>query len=269
MTMESPPLGLIVFIVVIFLLSPKIGDFRPPLDDIVQKELRQLETLKNSTYGVPGNLTGLENVGKKVNGSVVLMPPSIVREEVHAMRKQALGTYYTPPKVPEDAVNATKRDLQVEKLLLNEEHGKDSTETYIPLYRNVTTAGLHGKWSKIALKGITPIKRKEQWDRVAAGDQGTFSLQMEEMGAAHAVQEVKAKLSLGDEHDNSLFHVYMQGLHFVDSGEIVMASTSEQCVTLGPYCDVLVITLFAALLEYTGCLTLRSPENSTMPPSLY
>lgn len=231
--MEPPPIGLIFFIALLFFMAPGFGPSRPALDDVLHEEIRLLDTLRNSTFGVPGNLTGLETVGH--NDTII--PPASVRKQWEEMRRAALGDHYYELALKgqkEREEEYTKNDTDADKPNLNSRDRMDGLDVYdgykptvLPIWHNITTTGLHGKWEKHKdLLPIVPINGT--LDKNVTINEGRLSFNIDNVGPSAQIQELRATLFIKDEHDSLQFTIPMQGYQFTSDGNIVMTSSSEK-----------------------------------------
>ncbi|RPA85797.1 hypothetical protein BJ508DRAFT_322394 [Ascobolus immersus RN42] len=234
--MEPPPISAILFFALLFFLTPSFVSRPSDFDDVISKEERQLAILQNSSYGKPGNLTGLEHVGHKdKSGHIVMMPPNPVRTRVKNMVKEVLGSEYElahpdwddKPKpahqIPDDLKEDDSNDGRPLDLRKREyQDGK------FPFWHNITSIKLHGPWSRETLPSLPPyLHTNVTLDRNITTETGMISFSVDEFGDG-PVQDVKLSMMLMDPHDTKLFDVRLQGIHFVSTGDLILTSTSDR-----------------------------------------
>ena len=114
-------------------------------------------------------------------------------------------------------------------------------------YYNNITGILRGNWYRIPKPDENPLLQQEELDedrrkRLTAstvwgnvtyhdtivGHSGKFSLDIGEMKKNATVQFVKATLRVGKDSGDSMFGTRLQGIHFPNTGEVVLASTTPE-----------------------------------------
>ena len=152
---EHNRLGIILVFMLILLLTPDGGPVtsRNETEEAIQKAKEELEALRNSSYGIPGNITGFSGVGKPgSDGLVVVVPPTSVRVTVQEMIGRIL---------PEDAgLDDTK--------VLEEQTNRNSTgsiyATHIPQQGDDDAArGFRGSSLGSPEDGIQPLETTD-WE---------------------------------------------------------------------------------------------------------
>lgn len=130
----------------ILLLTPDGGPVtsRNDTEQAIQKAKGELEALRNSSYGIPGNITGFSGVGKPgPDGLVVVVPPTKVRTTVQEMIRKILAEDAEPDgtKVHEANKNSTRA----------------IPTTYIPQSGDDTSQSLGDNTSGSSEDGIQPL----------------------------------------------------------------------------------------------------------------
>ncbi|PWW79414.1 hypothetical protein C7212DRAFT_356291 [Tuber magnatum] len=139
--MDQSRAKVLFILIIIILLAP---DGNSPqnshgLNEIIARQKEQLEILRNSTYGVPGNLTGISFTHGRI-------PPEPVRELVGSLEKEVLGEYFLEGMRGEGGnvkgSEAPGGDRSLDSALVF---------TRLPsIYQNATGT-VHGAWDRLLL----------------------------------------------------------------------------------------------------------------------
>lgn len=240
--MEQSRLGVFLILIIIILLAPDGNSptQRHEIDHIIEREKLELETLRNSTFGKPGNLTGINTENESV------FPSDLVRGQVRKMREDVMADYFRgdhSSEVPVRNVGSQGTNNGIEKELLAEVQKSDNNAQEnknnkrapilngpLPLYRNVSGT-LHGEWSRVKLPGLLIPQSNITYQKNVTADSGkiTFNIEEKEPGK---VQEVGMTMMIKNEEGGDSKEITLYGVHFTDSGEMVLTTSSERLVTL-------------------------------------
>ena len=219
----------------------------------IEDAKRQLEELRNSTYGIPGNITGLQNVGKiGADGQLIMMPPKMVRKTVDTMIKSVIGDN---GDVEDDGGilegggvvinnNSSESDIPIVSASDLEEEDFASGRAIklarraqlplghdmeLPFYHNASGA-IRGEWHR--LYDLPPYKltnTTKDLEKNITGTHGKLVIRIEE-SRPRDVQEVQVRINIetGGGHNNH--DLMMDGIHFVKSGDMVLTTNSRECV---------------------------------------
>ncbi|KAJ5773516.1 Zinc finger RING-type [Penicillium paradoxum] len=227
------------FLLVFYLLLS--SQSRPPLIDQDRARQRQLDherqvlrLLNGSTYGDfdPPTNRWLPFSGLRSNDSYAWdLFPQVKSLARHQLQSAVSNAGLEPPDGLEDSTLAPA--LNLTKLLL-------------PLYRN-TTGKLRGDW----VRQIEGANRREPLNTTAiveeheyfthefshniTGNGGTFYFDLEEGGGQELqvgggiAREMRASLTVeGDDFWGSTWYLSLFGVHFPDTGSIVLSTSSEK-----------------------------------------
>jgi len=227
---QSNPAGFLLFLIFLFLVFSPSGppvnvvDQQDEWERVIAQETASLDVLRNSTYGdfVPNdgkqsrwlNLTGLRQEDQLQWN---LLP--------QAQERARAGLEVV---APEQGLN-----------LLD---GK--TNGSLLLYKNVT-GYLHGEWiqgaqgnrtNMVNLTAIVPNGYSDpSWGRNITGQEGKISMRLTEHlpkagdGLDDRVRPLSARLTIQDETSSGDgWAMAMSGVHFSDTGSIVLTTTSEK-----------------------------------------
>lgn len=246
---EHNRLGLILVFMFILLLTPDTGPVtrRNETEQALERAKRELAELQNSTYGVPGNITGFEDVGKVgIDGKVVLMPPKGVRRTVKEMTEKVLGAHADLDESLESVSsehymdnNDTNIKVNSGPLLIVEgvDRLKSKREqlhlplghTELPIYYNAT-GGIYGNWHRLYdLPPYKPNNSTKDIGKNITGTDGKITIRINEARPGE-VQEVEAHISFESENGFDSHDVLMSGVHLVKSGDMVLTTNSQEYV---------------------------------------
>lgn len=232
--MEQSRLGVFLILIIIILLAPdgNSPSQRHEVDDIITREKTALETLRNSTFGRPGNLTG-------ISGGDILVPPELVRARIREMIEEAVGEYLggAATGVSAEGSNENRSSIEGEssaqetrkESLIGEKHdtkrapilGRD-----IPLYRNVSGT-IHGEWSRLQIPGLQVPQMNQTYSRNITTNHGKITFNIEEKQPAE-VQEVAMTMMIKNPEGGNSQDVTLFGVHFTKSGEMILTTSSER-----------------------------------------
>jgi len=244
--MDQSRAKVLFILIIIILLAP---DGNSPqnsyrLDEIIVREKEQLEILRNSTYGVPGNLTG-------VNFTHSRMPPKPVRKLVESLRKEVLGEYFLEGTHPDGLRPSTAvagetpgGDPNPKAEIVGGEGGNvkgseaarerfswgpTSAPTQLPpIYQNVTGT-IHGAWERLFLD-VTAPQTNTTYDKNVTANRGKLVFTIEEKKKPGEVQEMTATMIIKNEGGGDMKDISLSGVHFTKSGEILVTTTSDKLV---------------------------------------
>lgn len=233
--MEQSRLGVFLILIIIILLAPdgNSPSQRHEVDDIITREKTALETLRNSTFGKPGNLTG-------IGGRDVSVPPELVRDRVRGMAEEIVGGYLggaTATGVGPEGSNENRSSIEGEPLTqeqkqkpaVKENHDAKRVPTLgreLPLYRNVSGT-IHGEWSRIQIPGLQVPQINQTYHKNITTDYGKITFNIEEKKPAD-VQEVAMTMMIKNQEGGNSQDVTLFGVHFTKSGEMILTTSSER-----------------------------------------
>ncbi|RPB29737.1 hypothetical protein L211DRAFT_800222 [Terfezia boudieri ATCC MYA-4762] len=257
---EHNRLGVILVIMLILLLTPDTGPVtrRNETEQAIERVKQELNELRNSTYGVPGNITGFEEVGKVgPDGLVVMMPPKAVRGTVEEMIKTILGedanfgdssdgvdepgrsgnitsqvelTSEIIPEEDEDGSRGLGEPMSLEKPMPGYSK-RDQLQlplghTELPLYYNAS-GRIHGNWHRLYdLPPYILTNSTKDVEKNITGRDGKITIRIEEARPGE-VQEVQARISFESEGGLDSHDIMMSGVHIVKSGDMVLTTYSK------------------------------------------
>lgn len=223
-----------MILIIIILLAPdgNSPSQRHEVDGIITREKMALERLRNSTFGKPGNLTG-------ISGDV-LVPPELVRERVREMAEEAVGEYLGGPTttgVSAEGSNENRSSIEDESSAQKTKRGpaiegKHDTKSAlilgrdIPLYRNVSGT-IHGEWNRLQIPGLLVPQMNQTYSRNITTNHGKITFNIEEKQPAE-VQEVAMTMMIKNPEGGNSQDVTLFGVHFTKSGEMVLTTSSER-----------------------------------------
>ncbi|CUS14417.1 unnamed protein product [Tuber aestivum] len=241
--MDQSRAKVLFVLIIIILLAP---DGHSPqssygLDEIIIREREQLEILRNSTYGVPGNLTGINFTHDRI-------PPEPVRELVGSLKKEVLGEYFLEGiqagglRPPTAVTGETPRGDSGPEAEIVEEGGNakgseapgegrslDPTSVFTRLpsiYQNATGT-IHGAWDRLFLDVKAP-QTNLTYDKNVTANHGKLVFTIEEKKRPGEVQEMTATMVIKNEEGGDMKDISLSGIHFTKSGEILMTTTSDK-----------------------------------------
>lgn len=249
----------------IILLTPDTAPItrRNETEQVLEIAKYELNVLRNSTYGVPGNITGFEEVGKiGPDGSVMIMPPKEVRVTVKEMVQKVLGDDANLDDIAGDIMGGLvqgKNATEGEKIHIPVESedasrglgdttsSEEATEslskrselklplghTELPLYYNASGI-VYGDWHKsYDLPPYRFTNSTKDVEKNITGTNGKITIRLEE---AHPgdVQEVTARISFGSEDGYDSYDILMSGVHMVKSGDMLLTTNSRGYVQESP-----------------------------------
>lgn len=262
---EHNRLGVILVFIFILLLTPDTSPTtrKNETEQAIERAKRELEELRNSTYGVPGNITGFEKVGGVgPDGLVVMMPPKTVRRAVEEMIKYILEEGANLGDNSESAVDGPGggENVTSQRTIIPEEDedvsrglGETKTSeknipsftkrdqlhlplghTELPLYYNAS-GGIHGNWHRLydLLPYILNNSTKSAEKNITGSD-GKITIRIEESQPGD-VQAVQARITFESEDGFDSHDVVMSGVHIVKSGDMVLTTSSKEYVPLKVY----------------------------------
>lgn len=243
--MDQSRAKVLFILIIIILLAPDGNSSQNSyrLDEVIVREKEQLEILRNSTYGVPGNLTGINFTHSRI-------PPKPVRKLVESLRKEVLGEYFlegirasglrpstavageTPrgdPKLKaetaEEGGNVEGSEAAGERL----SWGPTSAPTQLPsIYQNATGT-IHGAWDRLFLDVRAP-QTNMTYDKNVTANRGKLVFTIEEKKKPGEVQEMTATMVIKNEEGGDMKDISLSGVHFTKSGEILVTTTSDKLV---------------------------------------
>lgn len=232
--MEQSRFGVFLILIIIILLAP---DGNSPsqhheVDDIIKREKTALETLRNSTFGKPGNLTG-------ISGGDVLVPPELIREMVRKMTEEAVGEYLGGATTGVSAKGSNENRSSIEDESSTQETKQTPTtgENHdtkrvpilgreLPLYRNVSGT-IHGEWSRLQIPGLQVPQMNKTFSKNITTSHGKITFNIEEKQPAE-VQEVAMTMMIKNQEGGNSQDVTLFGVHFTKSGEMILTTSSER-----------------------------------------
>ena len=305
---EHNRLGVILVFMLILLLTPDTGPVRRrnETEQAIERAKQELDELRNSTYGVPGNITGLEEVGKVGPGALVVMvPPKAVRGTVEEMIKSVLGggdaslgdnpegvvdepgrsgnitsqvdiTSEVETIIPEEDEEASRglgEPISPEKprpgLSRRDQLQLPLEHTELPLYYNVS-GRMHGNWHRLYdLPPYILTNSTKDVEKNITGHDGKITIRIEESRPGE-IQEVQARISFESEGGFDSHDVMMSGVHIVKSGDMVLTTNSKEYVPLKIYTQICCKNTdenVASLVSLLS-LTLPSTRANSKPPEL-
>ncbi|KAL7268450.1 hypothetical protein RUND412_008928 [Rhizina undulata] len=232
--MEQSRLIVFVIILLIVWFTPDGTPLaqRKDLQKLQAKEWAELEILRNSTFGKPGNLTGIPDWG--YDGA--LFPPEEVRKRVLKMRDAAVGEWLEDAK-PEESVGEERardegniKDGPVKKRGLPGDEEKPTSPVTRPaelaLYHNASGT-LHGEWTRVQLHNLPElVPSNVTYNENVTGGNGKITFNIEEAKPGE-VQEVVVTMKIKDESGGHA-QALLVGVHFTKTGEMVLTTTSER-----------------------------------------
>lgn len=229
-----------MILIIIILLAPDGNSptQRHEVDDIITREKAALETLRKSTFGNPGNLTGISRYGP--------VPPELIREKVKEMTDEVMGDYLRGIVGVEPTGNAEVRiEGSRESLSLTDAKasvreagpksvigGNSKTKRVptpnqeLPLYRNASGT-IHGEWSRLQIPGFQVPQTNQTYYKNITIDSGKITFNIEEKEPAE-VQEVAMTMIIKNEQGGDSQDVTLFGVHFTRTGEMVLTTSSER-----------------------------------------
>ncbi|KAF8476977.1 hypothetical protein BDZ91DRAFT_773795 [Kalaharituber pfeilii] len=247
---ESNRFGIILIFMIILLLTPDTGPVsrKNEFERAIEQAKRELQELRNSTYGVPGNITGLEGVGKVGDdGQVTKMPPRAVQQTVKDMIHKLVGEVEEPEDTTGRSINDTG-SVNLPSSEPNEDTGRalENTGTLdgatprsnlhenihlgkieLPVYWNIS-GSIYGDWHRAYnLPPYKLVNSTTEIEKNVTGNHGKISLRIEEAGPG-SVQEVQARIGIGSEDGYSSQDIHLYGVHMVRSGYMVLSTNSRE-----------------------------------------
>ena len=252
----------------ILLLTPDTGPVtrRNETEQAIERAKQELGELRNSTYGVPGNITGFEEVGKiGPDMLVVMMPPKTVRGTVEEMIKGIFGedvnlgdnsegvvgepgrsgnitsqveiTSEVETIIPEEDEDALGQSMSSEKSIPSLS-GRDQLQLpLLPLYYNAS-GRIHGNWHRLYdLPPYILTNSTKDVEKNITGLDGKITIRIEESRPGE-VQEVQARISFESEVGFDSHDVVMSGVHIVKSGDMVLTTNSNEYVPFKIYIQI-------------------------------
>lgn len=234
--MEQSRFGVFLILIIIILLAP---DGNSPsqhheVDDIITREKAALETLRNSTFGKPGNLTG-------ISGGDELVPPELLRERVREMTEEAVREYLGGAAVrvgvgvkesngSRSSIEGKSSTQEANKMpMTGGIHDTKRVSTpgrELPLYRNVSGT-IHGEWSRLQIPGLQVPQMNQTFSKNITTSHGKITFNIEEKQAAE-VQEVAMTMMIKNQEGGNSQDVTLFGVHFTKSGEMILTTSSER-----------------------------------------
>lgn len=232
--MEQSRFGVFLILIIIILLAP---DGNSPsqhheVDDIITREKAALETLRNSTFGKPGNLTG-------INGGDELVPPELLRERVREMTEEVVRDYLGGAAVRVGAKESNESRSSIEGKSSTQEAnnmpttgGRHDTKRVLPpgrelpLYRNVSGT-IHGEWNRLQIPGLRVPQMNQTFGKNITTSHGKITFNIEEKQPAE-VQEVAMTMMIKNQEGGNSQDVTLFGVHFTKSGEMILTTSSER-----------------------------------------
>ena len=269
---EHNRLGVILVFMLILLLTPDTGPVtrRNETEQAIERAKRELDELRNSTYGVPGNITGLEGVGKVgPDALVVVMPPKAVRVTVEEMIKSILGedanlgdksegepgrsgnitsqveiTGEVEAIIPEEDEDASRglgktmsSENPIPSFSKRDQPQLPLGHTELPVYYNAS-GRIHGSWHR--LYDLPPYilnNSTKDVEKNITGHDGKVTIRIEESRPGD-VQEVQVRISFESDGGFDSHDVVMSGVHLVKSGDMVLTTNSKEYVPLKIYIQI-------------------------------
>lgn len=231
--MEQSRLGVFLILIVIILLAPdgNSPSQRHEVDDIIAREKLELETLRNSTFGRPGNLTGIGSWDG-------LLPPELVRAKVREMEEEVMGEYFRGTAIARregsnESQSVMGDELSEKRVKQNaadsENRGKKHVSVLgqeLPLYQNVSGT-IHGEWSRLHIPGLQVPQTNQTYHKNITTDNGKITFNIEEKEPAE-VQEVGMTMMIKNQEGGNSQDVTLYGVHFTKTGEMVLTTSSER-----------------------------------------
>lgn len=223
-----------MILIIIILLAP---DGNSPsqhheVDDIITREKAALEILRNSTFGKPGNLTG-------ISGGDELVPPELLRERVREMTEEAVREYLGGAAMRVGAKESNGSRSSIEGKSSTQEANKIPTTggrhdtknvpirgRELPLYRNVSGT-IHGEWSRLHIPGLRVPQMNQTFSKNITTSHGKITFNIEEKQPAE-VQEVAMTMMIKNQEGGNSQDVTLFGVHFTKSGEMILTTSSER-----------------------------------------
>lgn len=250
--MEQSRLGVFLILIIIILLAPdgNSPSQRHEVDDIITREKAALGALRNSTFGKPGNLIG-------INGEDGPMPPALVRERVKEMTEEVVGQYLRGAVTAESAGKAKAMALgnsrslaEGEVSVKNAKQKSTTVESHkvkrapilgreLPLYRNASGT-VHGEWSRLQIPGFQAPQTNQTYHKNITIDSGKITFNIEEKQPAE-VQEVAMTMVIKNQQGGDSQDVTLFGVHFTKTGEMVLTTSSERLDN--GYCSLFYLSL--------------------------
>jgi hypothetical protein len=221
--MEQNRAVLILILLIIFFFPDTSTP--PNFRKRIVHERYSLEVLRNSTFGHPGNLTGLLSSPNDTTGSTTTIPAEVVRDTWRNIRRALLRHYI----VAQPKSSATQG-------LPTEGTSSFKFKRDLPVYQN-TTGSVLGEWRKVvydsklpttALPNVTypaNLKKLSTGKLILAFEDAT-----DPDSQGKALAQVKMTLRIRDRDGKQEAAVSLSGVHFTDTGEMVAATTSERSV---------------------------------------
>ncbi|EAW07634.1 ubiquitin-protein ligase dscA [Aspergillus clavatus NRRL 1] len=269
------------FLIVFYLLLS--SQSRPPLIDQdrehqreVARERDALRLLNETNYGDfdPQADKWLPFTGVRKNDSYAwdILPHAQDRAR-HQLRNAILDAGLEPPKVLEDPEASPPLNF---------------TQLLLPVYRNVT-GKLRGEWVRRKQDGEHPKLNTtaialeneyftHEFSLNITGSSGTFYLDLREGGGEELrvddghVREIRATLAVeSDDLWENTWYLSLFGVHFPESGGIILTSTSEK---YGGLFALPHLTLSPDAYELSHRLLMKSlsdtlSEKANRPPTLF
>ncbi|KAG0644094.1 hypothetical protein HOY80DRAFT_1031143 [Tuber brumale] len=241
--MDQSRVRVLFILIIIILLAP---DGNSPqnsygLDEIIIREKEQLEILRNSTYGVPGNLTGINFTHSQI-------PPQPVRKLVESLKKEVLGDFLEgvpaggqrpPTVVPGETLrgdpNPKAKTVEEERDDIKGSEATGERRSWEPtfmftrlpsIYQNATGT-IHGEWDRLFLDVRVP-QTNLTYDKNVTANRGKLVFTIEEKERPGEVQEMTATMIIKNEEGGDMKDISLSGVHFTKSGEILMTTTSDK-----------------------------------------
>lgn len=249
--MEQSRVRFFLILLIIILTTPNgLSPLSPDEpDDIILQEKERLAILRNSTYGFPGNLTG-------INFTHGVVPPAPVRELAKSIKRKALGEHYLdekptdkgqPPRPAGTGAQGSARWVGgkgdsktkspaggkdgIERLGAHDARSKWENEfTFdhqFSLYRNASGT-LHGTWERLQMPGLEmPVTNLTYGGNITA-DHGKIIFAIEEKREPGEVQEVTVTMVIKNEEGGEVKEINLSGVHFTNTGEMFLTTTSDR-----------------------------------------
>lgn len=201
----------------------------------IAREHDRLDVLRNSTFGHPGNTTGLLSLST---------PPEVVRAKWRRMREALLAQYLLP--VP--SLGAELFGTATNITAITAAHNRNDNDrgglrlsSDLPVYHNVT-GNVLGDWTKLRFDQPLPTTGADNTTSYTPNltklSGGKLTLDLEDASDAasqgHPVMRLKMVLRLKDADGKIEAVANLFGIHFTATGEMVAATTSDRFATVPP-----------------------------------